>query len=232
MPWNVELELRNSASSFHWLSSSIFTVCCLLSRIGNTSSHLHYMMFQTIQTIYFLWGYDPGNMSVSFIAELNPVYCCLVRSVFVFLPVLSVDGFWLMMMMMAMTICFTEATRLLESSGSAVSVPQEEEQQYKMSKEWVQCAVKMYNVQWKCAMCNENVQCAMKMYNVQWKCTITISMTIQHFNTITGFACISIRPLGSTGCPCVYNIAQGTYRLYTSLGPYRIFMHLYVPRAI
>ena len=42
----------------------------------------------------------------------------------------------------------------------------------------------------------------MKMYNVQWKCTITISMTIQHFNTITGFASISIRPLGSTGCPC------------------------------
>ena len=29
-------------------------VCLLLSRIGNTSSHLHYMMFQTIQTIYFL----------------------------------------------------------------------------------------------------------------------------------------------------------------------------------
>ena len=58
---------------------------------------------------------------MSFIAELSPVYCCLVRSVFVFLPVLSVD-----------------ATRLLESSGSAVSVPQEEEQQYKMSKERVQ----------------------------------------------------------------------------------------------
>ena len=69
----------------------------------------------------------------------------VIKSVFVFLPVLSVDGFWLMMMMM--TICFTEATRLLESSGSAVSVPQEEEQQYKM--------------------CNENVQCAMKMYNEQ-----------------------------------------------------------------
>ena len=60
--------LRNSASSFHWLSRSIFNVCLFvrsLSRIGNTSSHLHYMMFQTIQTIYFLWGYDPGNMSVS-----------------------------------------------------------------------------------------------------------------------------------------------------------------------
>ena len=36
------------------------------------------MMFQTIQTIYFLWGYDPGNMSVSFIAGLSPVYCWLV----------------------------------------------------------------------------------------------------------------------------------------------------------
>ena len=48
---------------------------CSLSRIGNTSSHLHCMMFQTIQTIYFLWGYDPGNISVSFIAELSPVYC-------------------------------------------------------------------------------------------------------------------------------------------------------------
>ena len=65
----------------------------------------------------------------------------VIKSVFVFLPVLSVDGFWLMMMMvmmmMAMTICFTEATQLLESSGFAVSVPQEEEQ----------CAMTMYNVQ-------------------------------------------------------------------------------------
>ena len=52
----------------------------------------------------------------------------------------------MMMMMMSMTICFTEATRLLESSGSAVSVPQEEKQQYKMSKERVQCAMKMCNV--------------------------------------------------------------------------------------
>ena len=39
-------------------------------------------MFQTIQTIYFLWGYDPGNMSVSFIAELSPVYRCLVHMCF------------------------------------------------------------------------------------------------------------------------------------------------------
>ena len=41
-------------------SGSIFNVRLFvrsfvcLSRIGNTSSHLHYMMFQTIQTIYFL----------------------------------------------------------------------------------------------------------------------------------------------------------------------------------
>ena len=63
-------------ASIGWVAlSSLFGRC--LSRIGNTSSHLHYMMFQTIQTIYFLWGYDPGNMSMSFIAELSPVYCCL-----------------------------------------------------------------------------------------------------------------------------------------------------------
>ena len=35
-------------------------------------------MLQTIQTIYFLWRYDPGIISVSFIAELSPVYGCLV----------------------------------------------------------------------------------------------------------------------------------------------------------
>merc|ERR1712208_13369 len=37
-------KLRNSASSFHWLSSSIFTYCSSFvrsSRIGDTSSHLH-----------------------------------------------------------------------------------------------------------------------------------------------------------------------------------------------
>ena len=33
------------------------------------------MMFQTIQTIHFLRGYDPGNID-----ELSPVYCCLVAS--------------------------------------------------------------------------------------------------------------------------------------------------------
>ena len=147
--------------------------------------------------------------------------------------------------MMMMTICFNQATRLLEISRSRW---REEEQtrtkttqkdkygkKYANTNENTNANTNtnaMCNVQWKCAMCNEKVQCAMKMYNVQWKCTITISMTIQHFNTITGFACISIRPLGSTGCPCVYNIAQGTYRLYMSLGPYRIFMHLYAPRAI
>ena len=59
------LLLRDSASSFHWLSSPIFSCCRSSSRIGNISSHLHYMMFPSIQTIYFLWGYDPGNMSVS-----------------------------------------------------------------------------------------------------------------------------------------------------------------------
>ena len=47
----ISLKLRDSASSFHWLSSSIFDVCRRLvgwlSRIGNISSHLHYMMFHS-----------------------------------------------------------------------------------------------------------------------------------------------------------------------------------------
>ena len=61
-----------------WVALSSMFVVRLSSRIRDTSSHLHFMMFQTIQTIYFLWGYDPGNMSVSTYAELSPVYCCLV----------------------------------------------------------------------------------------------------------------------------------------------------------
>ena len=33
-----------------------------LSRIRDISSHLHYMIFPSIQTIYILWGNDPGSM--------------------------------------------------------------------------------------------------------------------------------------------------------------------------
>ena len=47
-----------------WVALSLLVVC-LYVRIGNISTYVHYMMFWTIQTIYFLWGYDPGNMSVS-----------------------------------------------------------------------------------------------------------------------------------------------------------------------
>ena len=56
-------------ASIGWVAlSSVFVrsfVVRLLSRIGNISTYLHNMMFQTIQIKYFLWGYDPGNMSVS-----------------------------------------------------------------------------------------------------------------------------------------------------------------------
>ena len=52
-------------ASIGWVAlSSLFIVWS--SRIRDTSSHLHYWMFPSIiQTIYFLWGYDPGNMPVS-----------------------------------------------------------------------------------------------------------------------------------------------------------------------
>ena len=39
-------ELQNSASSIHWLSSSIFNVCSLpFVPHSNISTYLHYMMF-------------------------------------------------------------------------------------------------------------------------------------------------------------------------------------------
>ena len=72
--WNCETQ---PPASIGWVALSSVIVRPSVPHC-NTSSYLHYMMFQTIQTIYFLWGYDPGNMSVSFIAELSPVYCCLV----------------------------------------------------------------------------------------------------------------------------------------------------------
>ena len=43
--------LRNSASSFHWLSSSIFNV--RRSFVPHVSTYRHNMMFWTIQTIHF-----------------------------------------------------------------------------------------------------------------------------------------------------------------------------------
>ena len=58
---------------------ALSSVVCLSSvPHSDISTYLHYMIFPSIQTIYFLWGYDSGNMSVSFIAELSPVYWCLV----------------------------------------------------------------------------------------------------------------------------------------------------------
>ena len=51
-------------ASIGWVALSSVIVRSIV-RIGDISSHLHYLMFPSIQTIYFLWGYDPGNMSVS-----------------------------------------------------------------------------------------------------------------------------------------------------------------------
>ena len=74
-------QLRDSASSFHWLTSSIFSVWLFVrssSRIGDISSHLHYMMFHSIQTIYFLWSWQHVSANISNVVELSPVYCCPV----------------------------------------------------------------------------------------------------------------------------------------------------------
>ena len=67
MAYSRQLDERNCETqppaSIGWVALSSVVRCS--SRIGDISSHLHYMMFPSIQTIYFLWGYDPGNMSVS-----------------------------------------------------------------------------------------------------------------------------------------------------------------------
>ena len=67
--WNCETQ---PPASIDWVALSSVIGCHSFvrsfvrsSRIGDISSHLHYMMFPSIQTIYSLWGYDPGNMSVS-----------------------------------------------------------------------------------------------------------------------------------------------------------------------
>ena len=52
-------------ASIGWVALSSVIGCSSSSRIRDTSSHLHHMMFPSIQTIYFLYGYDPGNESVS-----------------------------------------------------------------------------------------------------------------------------------------------------------------------
>ena len=68
MMWNFNIE---SKLKFAKLSLSTVQMGWALSSlrrpasVGDISSYLHNIMFLTIQTIYFLWGYNPGNMSSS-----------------------------------------------------------------------------------------------------------------------------------------------------------------------
>ena len=82
--------LRNSASSFHWLSSSIFTNC--RSSFGCPAS-VTPPLISTIWCFrpykpYFLWGYDPGNVSASYSqsytvhSEFRILVRCLVCCIF------------------------------------------------------------------------------------------------------------------------------------------------------
>ena len=73
----------SSASSFHWLSSSIFSVCrrsfvvphpwhLLLSPLYNVSEHTNHIFSERI------WFWQYVSVNISSVAELSPVYCCLV----------------------------------------------------------------------------------------------------------------------------------------------------------
>ena len=66
--------------SFHWQSSSIFIVC-RLPRNRHTSSLLHCMMFLDHTKHIFsvrIWSWQHVSANISSVAELSPVYCCLV----------------------------------------------------------------------------------------------------------------------------------------------------------
>ena len=76
-------ELRDSASSFHWLSSSIFSCCCLSfvvphrwhllsSPLYDVSEHTNHIFSVRI------WSWQHVSVNISSVAELSPVYCCLV----------------------------------------------------------------------------------------------------------------------------------------------------------
>ena len=55
------------------------------SRIRDTSSHLHYMMFKIIQNVR-IWSWQNVSVICSFfITELIPVYCCLVVTLYLIL---------------------------------------------------------------------------------------------------------------------------------------------------
>ena len=75
--------LRDSAFSFHWLSSSIFSYCSswafvphgwhlLSSPLYDVSEHTNHIFSVRI------WSWQHVSANISSVAELSPVYCCLV----------------------------------------------------------------------------------------------------------------------------------------------------------
>ena len=84
--WNIFKKrngiLRDSASSFHWLSSSIFSCCSssfvphrwhlLSSPLYDASEHTNHIFSVRI------WSWQHVSVNISSVAELSPVYCCLV----------------------------------------------------------------------------------------------------------------------------------------------------------
>ena len=83
-PPRTEKILRDSASSFHWLSISIFSVCRLSSFVLPHPWHLLssplYDVSEHTNHIFSvrIWSWQHVSVNISSVAELSPVYCCLV----------------------------------------------------------------------------------------------------------------------------------------------------------
>ena len=74
--------LRDSACSFHWLSSSIFSFCLFIvvTHRWHLLSSPQYDVSEHTNHIFSvrIWSWQHVSVNISSVAELSPVYCCLV----------------------------------------------------------------------------------------------------------------------------------------------------------
>ena len=76
--------LQGSASSYHWLSSSICSYCLVVSHPSHLLSSPLYDVSEHTNHIFSvrIWSWHHDSVNISYVAELSPVYCCLVPKSF------------------------------------------------------------------------------------------------------------------------------------------------------
>ena len=69
--WDLSNCETQPPASIGWVALSSLIVVRLVGYPASVTPHLDYMMFDTIQTIYFLCGYDPGNSLSTFMCTIQ-----------------------------------------------------------------------------------------------------------------------------------------------------------------